>query len=411
MFDLKDTKIGIIGLGYVGLPLAVEFSKIYDVVGFDINKKRIKELNKCFDSTMEINMKELDSSSNAIFSYNIEELKSCNVYIVTVPTPINEFKQPDLNPLENATHLISTIINKNDIIIYESTVYPGATEEICIPIIEKNTQFKINVDFFVGYSPERINPGDKKNTLTNIKKIVSGSNNNVTNFIESLYNTIITAGTVKVNTIKVAEAAKIVENIQRDVNIALINELFQIFSRMDININEVVNAASTKWNFMKLYPGLVGGHCISVDPYYLLHKSGQVGYIPDLIRTGREINDGMAEFVSSDFINNLLKNKINPVNLEVALLGFTFKENCPDIRNTKVYDLYISLSRKGLDIKIYDPVASKKEVKDTYDINIENDISQLTQSVCFLAVNHDEIMSNVEFSNFDFVYDFKDFLN
>ena len=329
MFDLENAKIGIIGLGYVGLPLAVEFSKKYPVIGFDIDAFRISSLKEGIDNTSEIDSKELLEQKNLHFTSDTSDLKKCNVYIVTVPTPITINKQPDLRPLVDASTMIGSIIGKGDTLIYESTVYPGATEDDCVPIVESISGLKLNHDFFVGYSPERINPGDRDKKVSQILKVTSGSNEESADFIDRLYKSIIVAGTHKAASIKIAEGAKIVENVQRDVNIALINELHQIFTKMEIDTNSVIEAASTKWNFMKLTPGLVGGHCISVDPYYLLHKSEKKGFIPDLMRTGREINDSMPDFLVKNFLTELLNNKINPVDLEVALVGFTFKEDCP----------------------------------------------------------------------------------
>ncbi|WP_036828239.1 nucleotide sugar dehydrogenase, partial [Photobacterium sanctipauli] len=357
----ENAKVGIVGLGYVGLPLAVEFGKKFATIGFDIDTKRVKELISGTDSTLECTDEELAEASCLKYSSSLEELKNCNVYIVTVPTPIDEHKQPDLTPLIKASEALGAVISKGDIIIYESTVYPGATEEDCIPVVERVSGFKFNKDFYAGYSPERINPGDKEHRVTNILKVTSGSTPEVAEFVDQLYKTIITAGTHKAPSIKVAEASKVIENVQRDVNIALVNELHQVFSRLSINTKDVIAAASTKWNFMSLQPGLVGGHCIGVDPYYLLDKSQKSGYIPDLIRQAREINDVMPAYLAQDFLNELVRLKINPIDCHVGLFGFTFKENCPDIRNTKVFNLYLELIGLGFQVTIYDPWANVDE--------------------------------------------------
>lgn len=399
-------KIVVIGLGYVGLPLAVEFGKKYETIGFDINSLRIKELASGIDKTLECTSKVLDSATNLSYTADVNEIKDGNIYIITVPTPVDKNNTPDLKPLISASKLVGSVIGKGDIVIYESTVYPGATEEECVPVIELSSSLLYNKDFFVGYSPERINPGDKKNTLTKIKKVTSGSTREVANKVDDLYSSIITAGTYKAESIKVAEASKVIENVQRDVNIALVNELHQIFSRMEINTMDVINAASTKWNFMSLTPGLVGGHCIGVDPYYLLHKSKVVGYIPDLIRKSREINNMMPSYVADDFLKFVLKNKINPVDCNVALLGFTFKENCPDIRNTKVYDLYLALSEIGFKVKIYDPWASVDEVKNEYGVVIEKHVNE-GFDVALLAVHHKEILSQLEVMKDKCIYSIK----
>ncbi|EGQ8204165.1 nucleotide sugar dehydrogenase [Vibrio cholerae] len=392
---MKETNICVVGLGYVGLPLAVEFGKYFDTIGFDIDKKRITELSDFIDLTKECSTEHIQASKKLIFTSELEEIKKSNVYIVTVPTPIDRNKHPDLTPLIKASEMISEVIKHGDIVIYESTVYPGATEEVCIPIIENKSGLKFNKDFFAGYSPERINPGDKINRLPTIKKITSGCNENVAEFIDNLYSKIIIAGTHKASSIKVAEAAKVIENIQRDVNIALINELHQVFEKMNINTEEVIEAASTKWNFMKLMPGLVGGHCIGVDPYYLLHKSKSIGYIPDLIRKAREINDGMSEYVGNKFISYLVKHKLNPSSVSVLMLGFTFKENCPDIRNTKIVDVYNYLIGLGVNVDIYDPVASSLEVNDEYGIKLIDCVDK-EYDVGFVAVKHDVILSKID---------------
>lgn len=411
--NINNVKIGVIGLGYVGLPLAVEFGKVYSTVGFDINPQRILELLNFEDHTKELTKEEIQESinKNLLLTNTLDDLSSCNVYIITVPTPIDEHNKPDLTPLISASTLISRVINVGDIVIYESTVYPGATEEDCIPVIESGSGLTFNVDFFAGYSPERINPGDKSNRLTTIKKVTSGSNEEVANFVDQLYASVIKAGTYKAKSIKVAEAAKVIENVQRDVNIALFNEFFQIFERMNIDTIDVINAAATKWNFMKLTPGLVGGHCIGVDPYYLLHKAESYGYVPDLIRTSREINNGMSEFLVNKFLTELLKKSINPINLKVLLLGFSFKENCPDIRNTKVLDVYKQLVKLGFNVDIFDPVVNSTEVFDEYGVRVANEVRN-AYDVGFFAVGHDAIkdmINEIDFK-FNYIFDYKSIL-
>lgn len=406
-FDISNAKVGIIGLGYVGLPLAIEFGKKRPTIGFDINQNRVDELCSGKDSTLECSEIELAEATHIKYTTSLDDLRSCNVFIVTVPTPIDEHKQPDLTPLIKASEALGQVIKRDDIVIYESTVYPGATEEDCIPVIEKVSGLTFNQDFFAGYSPERINPGDKEHRVTNILKVTSGSTPAVADYVDALYNTIIEAGTHKASSIKVAEASKVIENVQRDVNIALINELHHIFSVLGIDTQEVIEAASTKWNFMKLSPGLVGGHCIGVDPYYLLHKSQKSGYIPDLMRTAREINDNVPSFLVNDFLAKLIDKKINPVGCNVSIMGFTFKENCPDIRNTKVYDLYKNLDNLGFNVSIYDPWACPDEVKEHYDININNALDGAIDSVLIIAVGHDEIVDFARKYEFPYIYDFK----
>ncbi|EKO3855418.1 nucleotide sugar dehydrogenase, partial [Vibrio harveyi] len=391
----------------VGLPLAIEFGKKRPTIGFDINQNRVDELCSGKDSTLECSELELAEATHIKYTTSLDDLRSCNVFIVTVPTPIDEHKQPDLTPLIKASEALGQVIKRDDIVIYESTVYPGATEEDCIPVIEKVSGLTFNQDFFAGYSPERINPGDKEHRVTNILKVTSGSTPAVADYVDALYNTIIEAGTHKASSIKVAEASKVIENVQRDVNIALINELHHIFSVLGIDTQEVIEAASTKWNFMKLSPGLVGGHCIGVDPYYLLHKSQKSGYIPDLMRTAREINDNVPSFLVNDFLAKLIDKKINPVGCNVSIMGFTFKENCPDIRNTKVYDLYKNLDNLGFNVSIYDPWACPDEVKEHYDININNALDGAIDSVLIIAVGHDEIVDFARKYEFPYIYDFK----
>lgn len=404
---LKNVKIGVIGLGYVGLPLAIEFGKKYETVGYDINELRIQELKKGNDKTNECSNDEIKTSKYLSISNKIESLNICNVYIITVPTPINDHKQPDLDPLIQASVNIGKILKENDLVIYESTVFPGATEEVCVPELEAASGLKLNHNFFVGYSPERINPGDKARKLKNILKVTSGSTPEVGQFVNDLYSQIIDAGTHLASSIKVAEASKIIENVQRDVNIALINELHQIFTKLKIDTNEVIEASATKWNFMKLFPGFVGGHCISVDPYYLLHKSQESGYIPDLMRTAREINDSMPSFVVDNFLEHLIIRKISPIDLKVVIFGFSFKENCPDFRNTKVYDLYLKMVRLGLMVQIYDPVVDIIAAKEKYGIHILNDIEAIDARVAFIAVGHDEFSAALLNNSFDYIYEFK----
>ena len=408
----NNNRIAVIGLGYVGLPLAVEFGKHFYTLGFDTNATRISELNSGFDNTEEMSKQEIAQSGQLSLSADIHQLKSCNVFIVTVPTPIDVNKQPDLTPLIKASEMIAPMLDKGDIVIYESTVYPGVTEDVCVPLLAKGSGLVYNEEFFAGYSPERINPGDKVRRLTNIMKVTSGSTENVANKVDALYQTIVTAGTHKAPSIKVAEASKVIENVQRDVNIALVNELHQIFNRLDIDTKAVIDAAATKWNFMKLMPGMVGGHCISVDPYYLLHKSENAGFIPDLMRTAREINNGMPNYFANDFLRQLIKRKIDPSSCKILLMGFTFKENCPDIRNTKVYELYVVLKNLGLDIKIFDPWIDAEEVKQEFGLTVMTNVHVSEQfDVGFLAVGHEKIMqalanNQITFTQ-DFVYDFK----
>lgn len=347
--------LAVIGLGYVGLPLAVEFSKKYKTIGFDINVSRIEALKSGVDSTLEVSKEELELASQLQFSADISDLESCNVYIITVPTPIDEHRQPLLKPLLMASETIGQVLSKGDVVIYESTVYPGATEEVCVPVLEKTSGLNFNSDFFVGYSPERINPGDKEHRLPNILKITSGSTPETADLVDKLYGSIITAGTHKVSAIKVAEAAKVIENTQRDLNIALINELALIFEKLDIDTEEVLIAAGTKWNFLNFRPGLVGGHCIGVDPYYLTHKAQAIGYNPEVILAGRRINDGMGKFVADTVIKMMIKRQIHIKGSSILIMGLTFKENCPDIRNTRVVDIIAELLDFEADVEVYDP--------------------------------------------------------
>ncbi|MCF7970300.1 MAG: Vi polysaccharide biosynthesis UDP-N-acetylglucosamine C-6 dehydrogenase TviB [Methylococcaceae bacterium] len=387
---LENTKIAMIGLGYVGLPLAVEFGKKYTTVGFDINRPRIDELNLGHDHTLEVSDEELAEADKLSYTADIDDIKTCNVYIVTVPTPINEYKQPDLSPLEKASALLGEVIKQNDIVIYESTVYPGATEEVCIPILEQVSGLKFNENFYVGYSPERINPGDKEHRVTNILKVTSGSTPAIAEQVDQLYKSIITAGTHKASSIKVAEAAKVIENTQRDVNIALINELALIFNRLGIDTEEVLIAAGTKWNFLPFRPGLVGGHCIGVDPYYLTYKAQSIGYNPEIILSGRRINDGMGEYVVSRLIKLMLQKRIHVQQSDVLIMGLTFKENCPDLRNTRVVDIVKELKTYGVNVHIYDPWVDSEEAMHEYGILPITSLEDNKYDAILLAVAHEQ---------------------
>ncbi len=386
----EEIKLAIIGLGYVGLPLALEFSKKKNVIGFDINKKRIKDLNSGIDKNLEFNKKELQSLKKLNFTNSVEDLKSANCFIITVPTPIDKFKKPDLKPLFNASELIGKIIKKGNLIIYESTVYPGCIEEECVPILEKFSDLKYNIDFFCGYSPERINPGDKKHTLSNIKKITSGSTPEITNFVDDLYNEIIIAGTHKAPNIKVAEAAKVIENTQRDLNIALINELSIIFNKLNIDTKEVLDAASSKWNFLPFKPGLVGGHCIGVDPYYLTHKAESIGYKPKVILSGREINDNMGDYVAFKFLEEIKKKNIQINRSKILIMGLTFKENCSDIRNSGVSNVIEKLKKYNCNLDLYDPWANSEEIEEIYGIAPNIKLNQNTYDGIIIAVAHEK---------------------
>ncbi|MFV5264739.1 Vi polysaccharide biosynthesis UDP-N-acetylglucosamine C-6 dehydrogenase TviB [Acinetobacter courvalinii] len=388
--QLAELKIAIIGLGYVGLPLAVEFGKKTPVVGFDIHQKRIDELKSGQDHTLEVSPEELSQATNLSYSANLEDLKSCNFFIVTVPTPVDEVNRPDLTPLRKASETLGKVIKKGDIVVYESTVYPGATEEVCIPVLEKISGLKFNQDFFAGYSPERINPGDKVNTLTKIKKITSGSTPEVADKVDAVYASIITAGTHKASSIKVAEAAKVIENTQRDLNIALVNELSVIFDRLGIDTIDVLEAAGSKWNFLPFRPGLVGGHCIGVDPYYLTHKAEEVGYHPQVILAGRRINDNMARYVARNTIKRMLQNGIDVPRAKVGVLGVTFKENCPDIRNSKVADLIKEFEAWGAQVVVADPWADAEEVKHEYGIELGQVNAEHPVDALVVAVGHGE---------------------
>jgi len=410
---IKNIRIAILGLGYVGLPLAVEFGKKYKTIGFDINKIRIAQLLKGNDITLETTKNAINESKHLKFSSDIDDLEKCNIFIVTVPTPINKFKTPDLSPLLSATKMLGKIIKKNDIVIYESTVYPGCTEEDCVPILESESGLKFNKDFFCGYSPERINPGDKINTLTKIKKVTSGSNLKTANEVDLLYSSIITAGTYKAPSIKVAEACKAIENAQRDLNISFVNELALIFDNMNIDTNDVLDAAGTKWNFLKFKPGLVGGHCISVDPYYLAHKAESYGYYPQVILSGRRVNDNMGYFIANKVIKLMIQKNLNITKAKVLILGITFKENCTDIRNSKVVDIYNELKDFGLLVDVYDPNANSKEVKHEYGITLTDKLNKY--SAIILAVSHEEFLTlnfkELKSSSKSIIYDIKSVLD
>ena len=384
----EQIKLAVIGLGYVGLPLAVEFGKKRPVVGFDIHQGRIEALKQGHDSTLEVDDEELASAKHLSYSHNLDDLKACNVFIVTVPTPIDEHKKPDLTPLVKASETIGKVLKKGDIVIYESTVYPGATEEDCVPVLEKVSGLKFNQDFFAGYSPERINPGDKEHRVTTIRKVTSGSTPEIAEVVDKLYNEIITVGTHKASSIKVAEAAKVIENTQRDLNIALINELAVIFNKMDIDTEAVLLAAGTKWNFLPFRPGLVGGHCIGVDPYYLTHKAQSIGYHPEIILAGRRLNDNMGGYVSSQLVKSLLKKRIQVDGAKILLLGLTFKENCPDLRNTKVVDIIKELQEYNIEVDVYDPWIDPKEAEHEYGITPITSLENGKYDGVILAVAH-----------------------
>ena len=389
-FNINDLRIGVVGLGYVGLPLAVEFGKRYATVGFDIHAGRIAELEGGSDSTLESSAEELASATKLSYSTDPAALADCNFYIVTVPTPIGDSNRPLLTPLRYASETLGGVIKKGDIVVYESTVYPGATEEFCVPIIEEGSGLKMNEDFFVGYSPERINPGDKEHRLPSILKVTSGSTPEAAEYIDSVYRSIITAGTHKASSIKVAEAAKVIENTQRDVNIALVNELAMIFDRVGIDTEEVLEAAGTKWNFLPFRPGLVGGHCIGIDPYYLTYKAEQLGYNPQMILAGRRINDNMAEYVVSKIVKRMIAEKIQPADSRSLVLGLTFKENCPDIRNTKVIDIVSELESYGSIVDVWDPWVEAAEAKAEYGIDLISAPEKGAYDVVVIAVAHDQ---------------------
>ena len=411
---MNKDKIAIIGLGYVGLPLAVEFGKKRQVVGFDINETRIKELKSGNDSTLEVGSEELVKADMLNYSSSEADISECSIFIITVPTPIDSYKKPNLSPLISASKLVGRNLKKGDIVIYESTVYPGCTEDDCVPILEEKSSLKFNIDFFCGYSPERINPGDKEHRLSTIKKIVSGSTPEAAKKVNELYSEIITAGTHLATSIKVAEAAKVIENSQRDINIAFVNELALIFDRMNIDTNEVLDAASTKWNFLNFRPGLVGGHCIGVDPYYLTHKAESFGYHSQIVLSGRRLNDQMPIFISNKIVKLMIKKGITVDQSKLLLLGITFKENCPDIRNSKVYDLYNELLEFGIKVDVHDPWASAEEVKDEYNISLKDKLESEKYDAIVLAVAHNEFKSfdyNRLINNKSVIYDIKNVLD
>ena len=383
-----DLKLGIIGLGYVGLPLAVEFGRKRSVIGFDINQKRIDELNSGHDFTKEVTAEELTAAEYLSFTNQVKDLDGCNCYIITVPTPIDENKKPDLDPLIKASESVGKVLKRNDLVIYESTVYPGATEEDCVPVLEKFSGLKFNQDFFCGYSPERINPGDKEHKLTKIKKITSGSTPEITDLVDDLYRDIIVAGTYKTTSIKVAEAAKVIENTQRDLNIALGNELAIIFNKMGIDTEEVLKAAGSKWNFMRIVPGLVGGHCLGVDPYYLTHKAETIGYSPEIILAGRRLNDSMPSYVVDQLLEHMKEKKIQIQGSRILVMGLTFKENCPDLRNTRIIDIINDLMGKNCEVDVYDPWVKAEDAQSMFDITLTESLNPRTYDCVILATKH-----------------------
>lgn len=414
--NTKNINIGIIGLGYVGLPLAVEFGKKFITIGFDINKSRIEELKQGFDKTLELTKIDILNSNQLALTNEYQDLSNCNVFIITVPTPIDINKKPNLMPLLKASQLVGKLLKKGDVVIYESTVYPGCTEEDCVPILEKESGLSFNIDFYCGYSPERINPGDKERTLTKIKKITSGSTIQTAQFIDNLYKSIIVAGTYLASSIKVAEAAKVIENAQRDINIAFVNELSIIFNRLGIDTSEVLEAAGTKWNFLNFKPGLVGGHCIGVDPYYLAQKAQQAGYHPEILLSGRRLNDGMGSYIAHEVIKLLIDRDIKVKNANVLILGFTFKENCPDVRNTRVIDIVNELQQYQVNIDIHDPWANIQETYIEYHLKIQSyeEIQQKKYDGIILAVSHDFFLeldySSLKQNRQSVIYDVKSFL-
>jgi UDP-N-acetyl-D-galactosamine dehydrogenase len=389
-FNLRNCKIGVVGLGYVGLPLAVEFGRRYATVGFDIKPERIKELASGKDSTLETTREELKAATRLSYTCELKDLKPCKVFIVTVPTPIDRYNRPDLTPLVKASETVGKVLKKGDVVVYESTVYPGCTEEVCVPVLEKVSGLKFNVDFYCGYSPERINPGDKEHRLTTIKKITAGSTPEVADFVDALYGSIIKAGTHKASSLKVAEAAKVIENTQRDVNIALINELALIFNRLGIDTEEVLIAAGTKWNFLPFRPGLVGGHCIGVDPYYLTHKAQEIGYNPEMILAGRRLNDNMALYVAAEVLKLATAKRILMNGAKVLVMGMTFKENCPDLRNSKVVDVVKELAKFGAKVDVYDPWIDRREAVHEYGIKPIKEPVRGTYDIVVMAVAHRE---------------------
>jgi len=411
--NIEKVKIAIIGQGYVGLPLAIEFGKKYPTIGFDIKSSRIDDLKNGIDHTNEASKEQLKSADQLNFTSDLNDITNSNIYVVTVPTPIDEYKTPDLNPLKGASKILGEILKKGDIVIYESTVFPGCTEEVCVPLLESASGLVFNQDFYCGYSPERIVPGDKVNTLTTIKKVTSGSTPEIASFVDDLYRSIITAGTFKAASIKVAEASKAIENAQRDVNISFVNELALIFDRVGIDTQDVLDAAGTKWNFLKYKPGLVGGHCISVDPYYLAYKAENLGYHPEVILSGRRVNDNMSTFVANKMIKMLIKGGKQIMGSKILILGITFKENCPDIRNSKVADVHNELKEFGLEVDVYDYEADQAEVKQEYGIHLIDEIKEKYDGI-LLAVAHNRFsMINIDSLKKDsnsVVYDLKGFL-
>jgi len=389
-FNLRHLKVGVVGLGYVGLPLAVEFGKRFQTVGFDIKPDRVDELRKGHDSTLEVDSAELLEAQKLTYTTKLADLKPCRVFIITVPTPIDEYKRPDLTPLMKSSESVGQVLKKGDVVVYESTVYPGCTEEVCVPILERASGLKFNKDFFAGYSPERINPGDKEHRLPTIRKVTSGSTPAVAEFVDSVYRSIITAGTHRASSIKVAEAAKVIENTQRDVNIALINELALIFNRLGIDTEEVLNAAGSKWNFLPFRPGLVGGHCIGVDPYYLTHKAQAIGYHPEMILAGRRINDNMATYVAQQVAQLMIMRKIQVRDSRILIMGLTFKENCPDVRNTKIVDVVHELEKYGAQVDVYDPWADADEAQHEYGLRPVPKLKNGTYDAVVMGVAHKE---------------------
>ncbi len=392
MFELANARIAIIGLGYVGLPLAVEFGKKFNCVGFDINSDRVAELKSGKDSTLEVEPELLKQADKLSYSDNTDEIKDCNVFIVTVPTPIDQHRRPDLSPLEGASRMLGGILKKNDVVIFESTVYPGASEEVCVPIMEEISGLTYNRDFFLGYSPERINPGDKEHRVTTIKKVTAGSNAQIADFVDEIYQSIITAGTHKASSIRVAEAAKVIENTQRDLNIALINELALIFNKLGIDTEEVLEAAGTKWNFLPFRPGLVGGHCISVDPYYLTHKAQEIGYNPEIILAGRRINDSMGAYVAESIVKLMTQRRIHVVDSRILIMGLTFKENCPDLRNTRVVDIISEFEAYHANVDVYDPWVDAAEAKHEYGLDVIPEPKAGIYDAIILAVGHHQFV-------------------
>ena len=388
MFTLRKCRIGVVGLGYVGLPLAVEFGKHFDTVGFDIRASRIRELQAGRDGTLETTREELKGASYLSYTSRLEDLKRCRVFIVTVPTPIDDYKRPDLTPLVRASESVGQVLKKGDVVVYESTVYPGCTEEVCVPILERVSGLKFNKDFYAGYSPERINPGDREHRLTSIRKVTSGSTPEVAEFVDKLYGSIVRAGTHKASSIRVAEAAKVIENTQRDVNIALINELALIFNRLGIDTEEVLQAAGSKWNFLPFRPGLVGGHCIGVDPYYLTHKAQEVGYHPEMILAGRRLNDNMGTYVAGRIVKLLTDRRIHVNGARVLVMGLTFKENCPDLRNSKVVDVVRELQKYGAQVECHDPWIDAREARHEYGIRPVRKLERNRYDAIVMAVAH-----------------------